>query len=55
VDFRATWRVNDHLSLSLEGANLTDEPRISDMPILGNFHEYHAYGRRYYVGVRYRF
>lgn len=55
VDFRASWRVSKNLSLSLEASNLTDEPRISYMPILGNFHEYHGYGRRYYVGVRYRF
>lgn len=55
VDFRATWRVDEHLSFSLEGSNLTDEPRISDMPVPGSFHEYHAYGRRYYLGVRYRF
>lgn len=55
VDFRAGWRVNEHLSFSLEASNLTDEPRISDMPVLGNFHEYHGYGRRYYFGVRYRF
>lgn len=55
VDFRATWRVDDHLSFSLQAANLTDEPRISSMPVLGNFHEYHGYGRRYYFGVRYRF
>jgi len=55
ADFRATWRVNRNLSLSLEASNLTDEPRISDMPVYGNFHEYHGYGRRYYVGVRYRF
>jgi len=55
VDFRATWRANEHLSFSLEASNLTDEPRISDMPVLGNFHEYHGYGRRYYLGVRYRF
>jgi TonB-dependent receptor len=55
VDFRATWRVDDHLSFSLEASNLTDEPRISYMPVTGNFHEYHGYGRRYYLGVRYRF
>lgn len=55
VDFRTTWRASDHLSFSLEASNLTDEPRISDMPVLGNFHEYHGYGRRYYLGVRYRF
>lgn len=55
VDFRTTWRVNKNLSFSLEASNLTDEPRISDMPVMGNFHEYHAYGQRYYLGVRYRF
>jgi iron complex outermembrane recepter protein len=55
VDFRATWRASRNLSFSLEASNLTDEPKISDMPISGSFHEYHAYGRRYYFGVRYRF
>lgn len=55
VDFRATWRASRNLSFSLEASNLTDEPKISDMPISGSFHEYHAYGRRYYLGVRYRF
>jgi len=47
--------VNKHLSLSLSASNLTDEPRVSDMPILGSFREYTTYGRRYYLGVRYRF
>ncbi|WP_149195865.1 TonB-dependent receptor [Luteimonas suaedae] len=55
VDFRATWRASEQLSFSLEASNLTDEPRISYMPVPGNFHEYHGYGRRYYLGVRYRF
>jgi len=55
LDFRATYKVNKHLSLSLSASNLTDEPRVSDMPILGSFREYTTYGRRYYLGVRYRF
>jgi len=55
LDFRGTWRVNERLSVSVEGANLTNEPKISYMPIQGNFHEYHSYGPRYYLGVRYRF
>ncbi|WP_282294957.1 TonB-dependent receptor [Stenotrophomonas sp. PS02289] len=55
LDFRATYKVNKHLSFSLSASNLTDEPRVSDMPILGSFREYTTYGRRYYLGVRYRF
>ncbi|MBS0216774.1 MAG: TonB-dependent receptor [Proteobacteria bacterium] len=54
-DFRATWRVNSHLSFSLQAANLTNTPKISDMPIPDSIHEYHAYGRRYYMSIRYRF
>lgn len=55
LDLRATWRINDHLSLSLEGSNLNDEPRVEDMPIPGSVREVHSYGPRYYMGVRYRF
>jgi len=55
LDFRATYKVNRNLSVSLSASNLTDEPRVSDMPILGSFREYTTYGRRYYLGVRYRF
>ncbi len=55
VDFRASWKVNKNLSFSLEGSNLFNEPKISFIPITGSFHEYHAYGPRYYLGVRYRY
>ena len=55
LDFRATWRVNEHLSLSFEGSNLNNEPRVEDMPIPGSVREVHSYGPRYYLGVRYRF
>ncbi|ASR42252.1 TonB-dependent receptor [Xanthomonas citri pv. mangiferaeindicae] len=55
LDARATYKVNRNLSLSLSASNLTDEPRVSDMPILGSFREYTTYGRRYYLGLRYRF
>lgn len=54
-DLRATYRVNDHLSLMLEGSNLNDEPRIHDMPVSGSLREYNTYGPRYYLGARYRF
>jgi iron complex outermembrane recepter protein len=55
LDFRATYRVNDRLSFSLEGSNLNDEPRYHYMPISGSFREVNVYGPRYYLGVRYRF
>lgn len=55
LDLRASYRVNAQLSVSLEASNLTNEPRISDMPVPGSFREYNTYGRRYYLGVRYRF
>lgn len=54
-DLRATYRFNKHLSMSLEAMNLTNQARIADMPISGSFREYVSYGRRVYLGVRYRF
>ena len=55
VDFRARYSVNKHLSLSLELMNLTNEPRVAYQPIYGNFREYVSYGRRAFLGVRYKF
>jgi outer membrane receptor protein involved in Fe transport len=55
VDFRASYRFDKHLSMSLELTNLTNEPRVAYQPAYGNFREYVSYGRRAYLGVRYRF
>jgi TonB-dependent receptor len=55
IDFRASYRVNDNLSVSFEGSNLNNEPRVEDMPIPGSVREVHLYGPRYYIGARYRF
>jgi iron complex outermembrane receptor protein len=55
VDFRARYSINKHLSLSLELMNLTNEPRVAYQPIYGNFREYVSYGRRAFLGVRYKF
>lgn len=55
IDFRASYRFNDSLSLSFEGSNLTNEARVEDMPIPGSIREVHIYGPRYYLGARYRF
>lgn len=55
LDFRASWRVNDMLSLSLEGSNLTNAERIDFMPIDGSIRQANLYGRRVFVGARFRF
>ncbi len=55
IDFRASYRVNSNLSFSFEASNLTDEPRIHDMPIPGSLREYNSYGPRYYLGFRFRY
>jgi TonB-dependent receptor len=55
IDFRASYRLTDSLSLSFEGSNLNNEPRVEDMPIPGSVREIHVYGPRYYLGARYRF
>lgn len=55
IDFRASYKVNDILSLSFEASNLNDEPRYQDMPILGSIREYSSYGARYYLGARLRY
>lgn len=55
LDFRASFRVTQALSVSFEGSNLTNEERVEDMPITGSVREVHIYGPRYYLGARYRF
>ena len=56
VDFALTWNINDRLSLSLEGINLTDEfndqfvDSVGDRPSV-----YHHTGRQFYTGIRYQF
>jgi iron complex outermembrane receptor protein len=55
IDFRASYKVTDGLSLTFQGSNLNNEPRVEDMPIPGSVREVHLYGPRYYLGARYRF
>lgn len=50
-----TWRVNKHLSFSLQATNLTNQKKIAYMPIEGSFQQYESYGRQYFLGARYRF
>lgn len=55
VDLRARYNITDNWSVSLEGSNITNEPRVEDMPIPGSVREVHVYGPRYYLGTRIRF
>ncbi|MFL6550082.1 MAG: TonB-dependent receptor, partial [Povalibacter sp.] len=56
VDLSASWNLNDHLTFSLEGLNLTDEyndqfiDTNADRPVV-----YTHTGRQYFFGARYKF
>ncbi|TNJ33314.1 TonB-dependent receptor [Arenimonas terrae] len=56
IDASASWKINDHLEVSIEGLNLTDEyndqwiDSVGDRPSV-----YHHTGRQYFVGLRYKF
>jgi iron complex outermembrane recepter protein len=54
VDFRASWEATDQLSISLEGSNLNNEPRVDDMPIPGSVRQVNLYGQRWFLGARLR-
>jgi iron complex outermembrane receptor protein len=47
VDLSTSYEVNDHLTISLEGLNLTDEAN-------DQFTDTHT-GRQVFVGARYKF
>ena len=53
IDASASWKINDHLEVSIEGLNLTDEyndqwvDSVGDRPSV-----YHHTGRQYFVGLR---
>jgi iron complex outermembrane recepter protein len=56
VDASLTYNVNPHLTLTLEGINLTDE--FNDQFVDSNANRasvYHHTGRQYFVGARYSF
>jgi TonB-dependent receptor len=55
-DFSTSWAVNDHLDLTLEALNLTDE--FEDQWISSSANRsvyYHHTGRQYFLGARYKF
>ncbi|MEP9400535.1 TonB-dependent receptor [Sphingomonas sp. VNH70] len=55
VNLRASYNVNRNLSLRFEALNVTNNPKITDMPVYGSSRQYHFYGAKYFVGARVRF
>ncbi|WP_324749777.1 TonB-dependent receptor [Sphingomonas sp. LY54] len=54
VDFRASYDLNRNVQLKFEAVNIFDEPKVTDMPVQGSIRQYHYYGARYFMGVRFR-
>ena len=57
LDASLRYRINDHMDVSLEGSNLTNEAQESWVanPSLSLPLEYSQTGRTYMLGVRYKF
>lgn len=54
IDLRASYNVNRNISLRAEATNITDAPKVTDMPVVGSIRQYHYYGPRYFIGARFR-
>ena len=56
IDMSASYKINDHFELTLEGLNLTDEFQDQWVDSVGDRASvYHHTGRQYFVGARYKF
>ncbi|BDU15227.1 TonB-dependent receptor [Lysobacter auxotrophicus] len=56
IDMSASYRINDHFELTLEGLNLTDEFQDQWVDSIGDRASvYHHTGRQYFLGARYKF
>jgi iron complex outermembrane receptor protein len=57
LDASVRWKINDHLEVSLEGSNLTNEAQESwvSNPAVQLPLEYSETGRQFLLGVRYKF
>ncbi len=55
LDMNVSYQVNDHLSLSLEGINLTDQDYRVHGRNSKQLYSLEQYGPRYMFGVRYKF
>lgn len=54
IDARASYDINDNLSLRFEASNIFNEPKVTDMPVMNSSRQYHFYGPRYFIGLRVR-
>jgi outer membrane receptor protein involved in Fe transport len=52
---RASYEINDHLTLSIEGINLFNEPKKQYFFTRDNLGEVNSYGARYFIGLRGKF
>lgn len=56
LDMSASYKINDHFELTLEGLNLTDEYQDQWVDSIGDRASvYHHTGRQYFLGARYKF
>jgi hypothetical protein len=53
VDLAASYDVNDRLTITVEGLNLTDEDNNQYVDTLDRVFVFHHTGREYFVGARY--
>ena len=54
IDFRASLDLMRNVQLKFEAKNLFDEPKATYMPVYGNSRQYHYYGSKYFLGIRFR-
>lgn len=52
---RASYEINDNLTLSIEGINLFNEPKKQYFFTRDNLGEVNSYGARYFIGLRGKF
>ena len=56
VDISASYAINENVSLTFEGVNLTDEYVDQYIDSAGNrLSVYHHTGRQFYLGARFKF
>ncbi|MBU8975990.1 MULTISPECIES: TonB-dependent receptor [unclassified Lysobacter] len=56
IDMSASYKINEHFEITLEGLNLTDEYQDQWVDSIGDRASvYHHTGRQYFLGARYKF
>jgi iron complex outermembrane recepter protein len=55
VDAAVSYALTDHIKISLEGINLTDEANDQFLTPDNRLSFYHHFGRQYFLGVRYTY